>query len=116
MENHIAELLEKAKGLPEKPGVYKFTDPDKNIIYIGKAVNLRKRVSSYFQARRARDSRLRRLVSEVRDIGYITASSEAEALIYEAALIKDHSPKFNIELKDDKSYPFLKLTVNERYP
>lgn len=110
------KLDSKIKKLPDTPGVYKFLDSEGRIIYVGKARRLRRRVASYFQAGRARDARLELLVSEVRDIKFIRASSEAEALIYEAGLIKDHSPKFNIELKDDKSYPFLKLTVNEEYP
>lgn len=93
-----------------------FLDAKRRIIYVGKAIRLRRRVASYFQPGRARDSRLERLASETRDIRFVRASSEAEALIYEAGLIKDHSPKFNIELKDDKSYPYLKLTVNEDYP
>jgi len=93
-----------------------FLDKGKKIIYVGKARRLKRRVASYFQAGRAHDNRLELLVSETRDIKIIRASSEAEALIYEAGLIKDHRPKFNIDLKDDKSYPFLKLTVNEKYP
>ncbi|MGB2630984.1 MAG: excinuclease ABC subunit UvrC [Candidatus Omnitrophota bacterium] len=110
------KLTEKIKDLPDSPGVYMFLDPKGRIIYVGKAVRLKKRVASYFQAGRARDSRLELLVNEARDIKFIRTSSEAEALIYEAGLIKDHSPRFNIELKDDKSYPYLKLTVNEKYP
>ncbi|MDP8299371.1 MAG: excinuclease ABC subunit UvrC [Candidatus Tantalella remota] len=106
----------KVKKLPDAPGVYKFLDAKGKILYVGKARRLRKRVASYFQPGRAHDARLELLVSEVRDIAYIRASSEAEALIYEAGLIKDHAPKFNIDLKDDKSYPFLKLTVNEKWP
>lgn len=110
------KILEKIKKLPDTPGVYKFIGAGGKVIYVGKALRLKKRVSSYFRQGKARDSRLEMLVSEVRDIDFIRASSEAEALIYEAGLIKDHAPKFNIELKDDKSYPFLKLTVNEEYP
>ena len=109
-------IKEKVKMLPGTPGVYEFLDKMGNIIYVGKAKNLKKRVSSYFQKGRVHDGRIEILKSEVRDIKVINASSEAEALIYEAGLIKDHRPKFNIDLKDDKSYPFLKLTVNEKYP
>ncbi|MGB2650765.1 MAG: excinuclease ABC subunit UvrC [Candidatus Omnitrophota bacterium] len=116
MTGRSKKLGSKVKKLPDTPGVYKFLDSKGRIIYIGKARRLRRRVASYFQAGRAKDARLELLVSEVRDIKFIRASSEAEALIYEAGLIKDHSPKFNIDLKDDKSYPFLKLTVNEEYP
>ena len=110
------KLISKVQALPDSPGVYEFLDSKKRIIYVGKARRLRQRVASYFQSGRARDNRLELLVSETRDIKFIRASSEAEALIYEAGLIKNRSPKFNIELKDDKSYPFLKLTVNEKYP
>jgi len=104
------------KGLPDSPGVYQFFDKKGHVIYVGKALRLKRRVASYFQSGRARDNRLELLTGEVRDIRVIRTSSEAEALIYEAGLIKAHAPKFNIELKDDKSYPFLKLTVNEKYP
>jgi excinuclease ABC subunit C len=93
-----------------------FLDKKGKIIYVGKALRLKRRVSSYFQAGRAHDARLELLVSETCDFRTIKTASEAEALIYEAGLIKDHSPKFNIELKDDKSYPYLKLTVHEKYP
>jgi len=110
------KLPEKIKNLPEGPGVYMFLDSGGRIIYVGKAINLKKRVSSYFQRGRARDARLELLVTETRDVRTIRTSSEAEALIFEAGLIKDHYPRFNIDLKDDKSYPFLKLTVGEKYP
>jgi excinuclease ABC subunit C len=116
MANVSEKIRQKIKKLPDSPGVYKFIGRGGNIIYVGKAIRLRKRVASYFRPGRAGDSRLEMLVSEVKDIEFIRASSEAEALIYEAGLIKDYAPRFNIELKDDKSYPFLKLTVNEEYP
>ncbi|MBD3380535.1 MAG: excinuclease ABC subunit UvrC [Candidatus Omnitrophica bacterium] len=109
-------LKQKIKELPDSPGVYMFLGEKGEIIYVGKALRLKRRVSSYFQSGKARDNRLELLVESIRDIKYIRASSEAEALIYEAGLIKDHRPRFNIELKDDKSYPYLKLTVNEEYP
>ena len=113
----VSEKLKlKIKELPDSPGVYMFLDGKKKILYVGKARRLKKRVVTYFHPGRARDARLEMLVSEVRDIKIIRAASEAEALIYEAGLIKDHRPKYNIDLKDDKSYPFLKLTVNEEYP
>ncbi|KJJ83630.1 excinuclease ABC subunit C [Candidatus Omnitrophus magneticus] len=109
-------LFEKIKNLPESPGVYIFLNSKGDTIYVGKAKVLKRRVSSYFQASRARDSRLELLISEIDDIKFITATSEVEAFIYEAGLIKDYKPRFNIELKDDKSYPFLSLTINEKYP
>lgn len=110
------KVLSKIKKLPDTPGVYEFLDSKRRIIYVGKARRLRKRVSSYFQPGRVMGNRLELLVREVSDIKIIKTSSEAEALIYEAGLIKDHVPKFNVELKDDKSYPFLKLTMGEKYP
>jgi excinuclease ABC subunit C len=111
-----SELAEKIKNLPDSPGVYMFLNGDGEVIYVGKARRLKRRVSSYFQSGRAVEARIQRLVDEVRDLKVIRASSEAEALIYEAGIIKDRSPKYNIELKDDKSYPYLKLTVNEEFP
>jgi len=110
------KLSSKIKKLPGTPGVYMFLNGKGRIIYVGKARVLKKRVMSYFRAGRAGDARLELLRGEIRDINFVRASSEAEALIYEAGLIKDHRPKYNIELKDDKSYPFLKLTMNEEYP
>ncbi|HPS19467.1 MAG TPA: excinuclease ABC subunit UvrC [Candidatus Omnitrophota bacterium] len=112
----IKDLYEKAKNLSESPGVYKFLDEKGSIIYVGKAKRLRRRVVSYFQPGRAHDARIERMISDIRHIETIQVTSEAEALIFEAGLIKDHTPKYNIDLKDDKSYPFLKLTVNEGYP
>lgn len=116
MKIKYKKLTQKIKSLPDSPGVYEFLDAKGKIIYVGKARRLKKRVATYFHSGRARDSRLELLVSEARDIKFIRTSSEAEALIYEAGLIKDHRPKFNIDLKDDKSYPFLKLTAGEKYP
>ncbi len=112
----VKNIKGKIAGLPNAPGVYKFLDSRGRVIYVGKARDLKKRVSSYFHRGRARDSKTEKLVSEISDVLVILTPSEAEALISEAALIKDHSPRFNIELKDDKSYPFLKLTVNDDFP
>jgi len=103
------------KHIPHSPGVYLFADGQGGILYIGKAGNLKKRVSSYFHKRHI-DPRVERLVSSIRGIDYIPTSSSAEALIYEASLIKEKKPKFNIALKDDKSYPYLKLSARELYP
>ena len=101
--------------LPDSPGVYLMKDAKRKVLYVGKAGSLRKRVSSYFTKRHA-SLKTGLLVSKVRHIDHIPTKSEAEALIYEASLIKSERPKFNVDLKDDKSYPYLKLTVNERYP
>lgn len=102
------------RNLPDSPGVYIMRDNKGKVIYIGKAGSLRKRVFSYF-TKRCDSPRLRLLVSSVNSIDRIVTGSEAEALIYEASLIKQFKPKFNVELKDDKSYPYLKLTLNEKY-
>lgn len=106
----------KLKSLLDAPGVYFFKDASGEIIYIGKASSLKKRVTSYFHKSRPYSPRLEILVSKIKDIEYTTTGSEAEALIMEAQLIKEHKPRYNVELKDDKSYPFLKLTLNEKYP
>jgi excinuclease ABC subunit C len=109
------DIQKTLKQIPASPGVYIFLGKNREILYIGKASNLKRRVSSYFQAK-YHPPRTRALVSQIKDLDYIPASSGAEALIYEANLIKKNKPKYNVELKDDKSYPFLKLTINEKYP
>ncbi|MBL7073557.1 MAG: excinuclease ABC subunit UvrC [Candidatus Omnitrophica bacterium] len=109
------KLAKKIEALPSSPGVYKFLDSKKRVIYVGKAKNLKTRVKSYFSGR-AGNNRLELLARSVRTVEIVGTASSAEALIFEAALIKNHKPKFNVELKDDKSYPFLKLSVNEDFP
>jgi excinuclease ABC subunit C len=109
------DIKKEIKDLPDSPGVYLMKDSGNRIIYVGKAGSLRKRVASYF-TRSARSPRTDLLVSKVKNVEYIPTASEAEALIYEANLIKVHKPRYNVDLKDDKSYPYLKLTLNEEYP
>ena len=111
-------MVEKKKigGFPQSPGVYIMKGAGGEALYVGKAVNLRKRVSSYFRPGASLTARIASMVRLVRDIDYIQASTEAEALIYENGLIKQLEPKYNVALKDGKSYPMLKLTVNERFP
>jgi excinuclease ABC subunit C len=109
-------LQEKIDTLPVDPGVYIFRNSRDAIIYIGKARSLRSRVRTYFQAGRPLDPKTRRLVEEVRDLEYILTDTEVEALILESTLVKKHQPRYNINLKDDKSFPYLKLTVNEPFP
>ena len=109
------DIKKKLENIPNTPGVYFFIDEKGKALYIGKAGNLRKRVSSYFQKKYI-DPRIERMISSIRDIDYMATSSSAEALIYESFLIKKEKPKYNIALKDDKSYPYLKLTVKEKYP
>ncbi len=109
-------LKETIKELPDSPGVYLMKDKTGGIIYIGKASSLKKRVSSYFYASRKLSTKLDKLVSCISDIEVIRTGSEAEALLFEASLIKEHSPRYNAALKDDKSYPLIKITTNERLP
>ncbi|MDD4957247.1 MAG: excinuclease ABC subunit UvrC [Candidatus Omnitrophica bacterium] len=116
MDRKTPDIREKVRSLPDSPGVYMFLDRRGKIIYVGKAARLRRRVSSYFRSSSAKSGKLRSLARETRDIRIVPASSEAEALVYEAGLIKDHSPRYNVDLKDDKSYPYIKLTVNESFP
>lgn len=104
------------KNLPHSPGVYIMKDAGGSVIYVGKANDIRKRVSTYFRASPVRNERTASLVLQVKDISYIPAATSAEALIYENGLIKRLCPKYNVALKDDKSYPLLKLTVNEKFP
>ncbi|MDD5136371.1 MAG: excinuclease ABC subunit UvrC [Candidatus Omnitrophica bacterium] len=110
------DLKEKVRALPGSPGVYIMKGTDGRVLYVGKAGNLRKRVSSYFYPRRILNERISRLVSLIEDIEYMPTATEAEALIYENSLIKQLTPKYNIALRDDKSYPMLKLTINEKFP
>lgn len=104
------------KNLPNSPGVYIMKDSSREVLYVGKANDLRKRVSSYFQASRRLPERKNALILKVKDIAFISTATSAEALIYENGLIKQLSPKYNVALRDDKSYPLLKLTVNETFP
>ncbi len=108
------KLIEKIKSLPDGPGVYLMLDKDGVIIYIGKAISLKKRVSSYFSAS-VKGQRTKLMVSRIENIEFITTSTEAEALILEAGLIKENKPKFNIDIKDDKAYPLLRLSTNEKF-
>ncbi|HEV7893647.1 MAG TPA: GIY-YIG nuclease family protein, partial [Pyrinomonadaceae bacterium] len=109
-------LEEKLKNLPTSPGVYLHKDDAGKIIYVGKAKNLRNRVRSYFQSGRGHDSKTRQLVSRIHDLEFIVTDNEVEALVLESNLIKKHKPRYNVQLKDDKQYPHLKLTVNEPFP
>ena len=109
-------LQQKIKLLPTNPGVYIFRNSRGAILYVGKARSLRQRVRSYFQAGRPLDSKTSHLVSEVSDLEYILTDNEVEALILESTLVKKNQPRYNIHLKDDKSFPYLKLTVQESLP
>ena len=109
-------LDEKLRNLPTQPGVYLHKDEAGKIIYVGKAKNLRNRVRSYFQAGRGHDRKTRELVRRIRDLEFIVTDTEVEALVLESNLIKQHKPRYNVLLKDDKQYPHLKLTINEPFP
>src|SRR3954466_13828572 len=109
-------LEDKLKNLPVSPGVYLHKDEAGKIIYVGKAKNLRNRVRSYFQSGRGHDRKTRELVRRIRDLEFIITDNEVEALVLESNLIKQHKPRYNILLKDDKQYPHLKLTINEPFP
>jgi excinuclease ABC subunit C len=109
-------LDEKLKEIPSSPGVYLHKDAAGKTIYIGKAKNLRSRVRSYFQSDRVHDFKTRELVRRIADVEFIVTDNEVEALILESTLVRQHQPRFNYKLKDDKSYPHLKLTINEPFP
>ena len=110
------DVSAKLKQIPDRPGVYLFKDREGTILYVGKAVSLRKRVSSYFQPARPLTAKLMQLVSQVADLEWILAGSEAEALLYEQGLIREKQPKYNVLFRDDKSYPYLKVTAEEPFP
>jgi excinuclease ABC subunit C len=110
------ELSEKLKTLPSSPGCYLYRDVSGEVIYVGKAKNLRHRVRQYFQNSRSQDVKTLELVAHIADLEYIVTDTEIEALVLESNLIKQYKPRFNILLKDDKQYPHLKLTVQEPYP
>jgi len=109
-------LEEKLKNIPRSAGVYLYKDRAGKTIYIGKAKNLRSRVRTYFQEARPFDRKTDALVRQIADVEFIVTDNEVEALILEATLTKKHKPRYNVNLKDDKSYPHLKLTVNEPFP
>ena len=107
------DLEKKLELLPDNPGVYLWKDKDKEVIYVGKAKNLKNRIRSYLQD--AKDRKTRQLQRHIYDLDYIVVSSESNALILEATMIRKYSPRYNVMLKDDKRYPFIKIT-NDPYP
>ncbi|MCI8428010.1 MAG: excinuclease ABC subunit UvrC [Lachnospira sp.] len=110
------DLEEELKKLPDLPGVYIMHDNIDTIIYVGKAVNLKNRVRQYFRENTKHTAKIRQMVSHISYFEYIITDSELEALVLECNLIKEHSPKYNTMLKDDKTYPFIKVTTHEAYP
>jgi len=107
---------EELKKLPDEPGVYIMKDAKGEVIYVGKAISLKKRVRQYFQSSRNNSPKVSVMVSHIHEFEYIIVDNEVEALILEANLIKKHRPKYNILLRDDKQYPYIKVTTNEKYP
>lgn len=110
------QIEEELKKLPAKPGVYIMHDEKDEIIYVGKAVSLKNRVRQYFQSSRNKGAKIEQMVTHISRFEYIITDSELEALVLESNLIKEHRPKYNTMLKDDKSYPFIKVTVQEEFP
>ena len=114
-ETRMFDIKENLKKLPDCPGVYMHKDSLGNVIYVGKAISLRNRVRQYFQSSRHMDPKVRSMVSQIAEFEFITVDSEMEALILECNLIKKHRPKYNVLLRDDKTYPYIKVT-NEEWP
>jgi excinuclease ABC subunit C len=110
------DLLQKIRTIPTEPGVYLYKNAEGEVIYVGKAKNLRSRVASYFHEGRWEDSKTGTLVREAVDVDYIVVANNKEALALENNLIKQRKPRFNILLRDDKTYPYVKLTLGERWP
>src|SRR4029450_8096976 len=111
------DLDEKIARVPDRPGVYVYRDGKQQVLYVGKAASLRSRVRSYFQESRPRDPKTDALVRQVRDLEYIVTDNELEALMLEANLVRKHRPRYNIILRDDTHYPFLKLPTHpEPFP
>lgn len=110
------DISEELKKLPNNPGVYLMHDAHDTIIYVGKAINLNRRVHSYFRASTKKTAKIEKMVSQISYFEYIITDSELEALVLENNLIKEHRPKYNTMLKDDKTYPYIKVTVQEEYP
>jgi excinuclease ABC subunit C len=109
----MISLKNKLANLPARPGVYLFKNKADKVIYVGKAKILRNRIRSYFQKSRPFDPRMQILVKKIVDLEFIITDSEVEALILEANLIKRHKPRYNVDLKDDKSYPFIRITKED---
>ena len=116
MENYNFDIQEELKKLPTKPGVYIMHDEKDHIIYVGKAINLKNRVRQYFQTSRNKGVKVEQMVTHIRGFEYIVTDSELEALVLECNLIKEHRPKYNTMLMDDKTYPFIKVTTGEEFP
>ena len=109
-------VMQQVRALPQRPGVYLMRDAREDVIYIGKATDLRSRVRSYFGSSRSLEAKVRALAEQVVTIDHIITATEAEALHLEASLVKRHQPTYNVRLKDDKHYPYLKVDVQNAWP
>jgi excinuclease ABC subunit C len=116
MSDRFERLKARLKELPDRPGVYLHKNVEGEVIYVGKARNLRSRVGSYLVGRGARDSKTMSLINEIETIDFVTTNNELEAILLENNLIKSNQPRYNILLRDDKSYPYIKVTMSEDYP
>jgi excinuclease ABC subunit C len=114
-DNLLPNLKEQVAALPHKPGVYRFYDKTNTIIYVGKAKDLRKRVSSYFNRDKYESGKTALLVRKIVEVKHIVVTNEYEALLLENSMIKEHQPKYNIQLRDDKTYPWICIK-RERFP
>ena len=112
----MSDIQENLKKLPDSPGVYMHKDALGQVIYVGKAISLRNRVRQYFQSSKNQSPKVRAMVSHITEFEYITCKTEMEALILECNLIKKYAPKYNVLLRDDKTYPYIKVTTQENYP
>ncbi len=110
------DIKENLKNLPDKPGVYLHKDKNGEIIYVGKAISLKNRVRQYFQSKSSLEPKARAMVSHIEEFEYIITETEMEALLLESSLIKKYMPKYNVLLRDDKSFPYIKVTVGETWP
>ena len=115
-EENGFDIPEELKKLPDRPGVYLMHGPKDEVIYVGKAVNLKNRVRQYFQSPKGKTAKILKMISLIRRFEYIVVDSELEALVLENNLIKEYRPKYNTLLKDDKTYPYIKVSVDEAYP
>lgn len=112
----MMNILEKVRQLPQKSGIYFFKDVEGKIIYIGKAISLKNRVSSYFNKSHTHSEKISKMVEKIDDVEYIATASEMEALLLESRMVKSNKPYFNTQLKDDKSYPFIKISKGDPFP
>ncbi len=116
IEKKLEELREFVSGLPTQSGVYLMKSSSDKIIYVGKAKNLKNRVKNYMQISKDHSAKTRALIHNIHLIDYILTKTEVEAFLLEASLMKKHRPKYNIRLKDDKAYPYIRLSWKDQYP